>query len=164
MAGTVQMSRGGQQMSYSNGTRGGVEPGPTDTIDVILRSMQDGPRGQRYDLDFGSYDDERDIRLSDISPTQFKKAGSGSDETLDFGPLDTSPQALVVAPDSRRPSEAISIALSLPRRTSEHNIVGLNGRRPSLPVQTTAHDSRRPSAAEVDISQMRHRGRGDDAV
>lgn len=65
MAGTVQMSRA-QQMSYSGG-RNVPEPGPTDTIDVILRSMNNGPRGQRYDLDFGGYDDDRDIRLSDIS-------------------------------------------------------------------------------------------------
>jgi hypothetical protein len=166
MAGTVQMSRN-QQMSYSGG-RNVPEPGPTDTIDVILRGMNNGPRGQRYDLDFGSYDDDRDIRLSDISPTsQYKKRGS--DETLDFGPLDTSPQALVVAPDSRRPSEAISVPLSLPRRASDHNLVttaAAGGRRPSLPIvqQATAHDSRRPSATDHDISQVRHRGRGDDAV
>lgn len=163
MPGTVQMTRN-QQMSYSGGaTKNGVEPGPTDTIDVILRSMNNGPRNQRYDLDFGSFDD--DIRMGDISPTQYKKRSS--DETLDFGPLDTSPAALVV--DSRRPSEPISLALDLPRRASDHNIVTAPAmtRRPSAPViqaQATAHDSRRPSAAEFDIAQMRHRGRGDDAV
>jgi hypothetical protein len=152
MAGTVQMTRN-QQMSYSGG-RNATEPGPTDTIDVILSSMGDGPRNQRYNLDFDSYDDDRDIRLGDISPTKYNKRGS--DDTLDFGPLDTSPQALVTTNNTRRPSEPISLNLSLTDGAT---------RRPSVPVvQTTAHDSRRPSAIEADISQVRHRGRGDDAV
>jgi hypothetical protein len=146
MAGTVQMSRQ-QQMSYS-GRGPSNEPGPTDTIDVILRSMGDGPRNQRYNLDFDSYDDDRDIRIGDISPATYSKK-RGSDDTLDFGPLDNSPQALVS--DARRPSEPISLNLSIAER------------RPSVPV-VTASESRRPSAAGVDLSQVRHRGRGDDAV
>jgi hypothetical protein len=154
-SGAVQLTRA-QQMSYAGGGgRATAEPGPTDTIDFILRSNGNGPRGQRYDMDYGSYDDDRDIRLSDISPTKFNKRGS--DDTLDFSPLDTSPQALV---DSRRPSEPISLAISLPRRPSDGIVAMI--RRPSVP--SVQQGSRRPSAPEVDVSQMRQRGRGDDAV
>jgi hypothetical protein len=130
----------GSTVQFTRGMGSNIEPGPTDTIDAIMRSNAWGPPGQRY-IRYS----ERDISLDDIASVKER----GSDDTLSFSPLDNSPAAMLPAEPIRRPSVQMS--------TRDPN------RRPSLPV-ISPDSSRRPSAVEIDLSNLRHRGRGDDAV
>ncbi|KAG8795988.1 hypothetical protein FRC17_008053 [Serendipita sp. 399] len=187
---TVQFRKTGGEMTPTGGAGGGAnasfagyslngaggggsrfEPGPTDTIDVIMRGMSGGIPGQRYHS--SRYDEEAFYGMNTLSPVK----DDVSDDTLSIGPLDTTTNANAVGRTTRtnsvaqlpqqqvqrRPSQALSL-----HQQQQPPYPQMEARRPSVPIIISPPGSRRPSAVEIDLSQARQRGlghhRGEDSV
>ncbi|KAG8847112.1 hypothetical protein FRB91_000183 [Serendipita sp. 411] len=140
------------------------EPGPTDTIDVIMRSMGGGIPGQRYQRQ-GRYDDEEAIfGMNDLDLSPIKDDGV-SDDTLSITPVD-SRGPTTITPAAATTVTATRTRASLAAAAGTTMTQQMEARRPSIPIILSPPGSRRPSAVEVDLSQARQRAhhRGEDSV